>query len=252
MLRHKDIIKKMMFKQLSVLFLILTCMNTYSQEAATIQNIDAITFKKMTEEKPGIILDTRTTAEFSRGHISGAQLINLQDPNIGNTLLALPKDKVLYLYCLSGSRSAHVARFLSQNGYTQIYNLQRGLMDWNAQRFALAMPETFQTEQLVDAVSAYEYNFLIKNETLVFIDFYAPWCAPCRQMMPMIDELKKEYEGKIKIVKINADASRELMQELGVRGVPLLQFFKNGEQVFSKYGMVQKAELVELFENSLK
>jgi len=57
------------------------------------------------------------------------------------------------------------------------------------------------------------YNRLLQSDSLVFIDFYAPWCGPCRKMMPMMDSLKVSYHKKLKIVKINSDASKKLMKE---------------------------------------
>ncbi len=78
-----------------------------------------------------------------------------------------------------------------------------------------------------------QLNFyaLIQSEMPVFIDFYAPWCGPCLQMMPMIDSLKTEYRDEIKIVKINAEASKKLVKEPGLSGVPYFKMFNKGEMI---------------------
>jgi thioredoxin 1 len=236
----------------NIILLIISCISvvsSYSQSAT--KHIGAVEFKSLVEKKDGIILDTRTVPEFNRGHIEGAQLVDLQDPNIGSKLITLPKDKPLYLYCYSGARSRVVANFLENNGYSNIYNLQRGIIDWNNNKFAVVMPEGIKQSPKVDALLPIEYTNLIESEKLLFIDFYAPWCAPCKQMMPMINQLAKEYEGKVKIIKVNSDDSKELMQQLAVRGVPYFQLFKGGEKVYEKYGVVTKEELSKLFDQSI-
>jgi thioredoxin len=89
------------------------------------------------------------------------------------------------------------------------------------------------------------YNSLINIDSLVLIDFYAPWCAPCRKMMPMIDSLKTEYHGSVNILKINADASKKLIKELKIESVPYFALYRNGMQLFSHYGIIDREELVK-------
>lgn len=217
----------------------------------SITNMSAADFKKATDKKNVILLDTRSKGEYTRGHIDGSQLIDLQDPSVSKTLLALPKDKPIYMYCYSGARSMSIASFLTQNGYTKIYNLQRGLTDWSNNGFALVTANTAKSQAQPDAMSLVDFQKTINEKGLVFIDFYAPWCAPCKQMMPMMEELKNEYKGKIKIVKINSDASKDAAQKAGVKGVPYLLLYKNGKIIYTKDGLAQKAELKKVFDNNL-
>ncbi len=217
-------------------------------------NLSAPEFKQRMESQPGLLIDTRSKAEYDRGHIEGAVLYELQDPKLKEKLLVLPKDQPLYVYCYSGARSRSVATFLSQNSYTKVVNLQRGLLDWNNSNFATVTGNTAPAKQAPqpDAVSVQEFNKIITSGKLVFIDFYAPWCAPCKQMMPMIDELTTEYKGKVRIVKINGDASKELMQAQKISGVPMLLLYRDGKAVYTKSGKAEKAELVKLFNDNLK
>jgi len=92
-----------------------------------------------------------------------------------------------------------------------------------------------------------EFNALINSGELVFVDFYAPWCAPCRKMIPMIDSLKTEYKGQIAVVKINADASKKLMKSLSIQSVPNLILYKNGKSLFTHTGIISKSELENVF-----
>lgn len=221
------------------------------QAQTSITNVTATEFKKLIAKNDGILLDTRTVAEYNRGHIAGAKLIDLQDPNIRTTLLALPKNKTLYTYCYSGSRSNSVAAFLSQNGYTKIYNLQRGIIDWTNNGFALTTDTNTSTQSSTGTISTTEFQKIITSKELVFVDFYAPWCAPCKQMMPMIEELKKEYNGRIKIVTINSDVNKEVSKKAGVTSVPYLVLYKNGKPVYIKDKLAQKAELKKVFDSYL-
>ena len=218
----------------------------------SITSLSAADFKNIINKNNGILLDTRSKGEFARGHIAGARLVDLQDPGVQQTLLALPKDKPLYLYCYSGARSMKVANFLVQNGYTMVYNMQSGLVDWNNSGFALETGQTVQNEPQPDFVSVADYQKLTAEKGLVFVDFYAPWCAPCKQMMPMMEELKKEYAGRVNIVKVNSDASKETAQKAGVTAVPYLVLYKNGKVVYTKTEAVKKDELQKTFNDNLK
>ena len=158
-----ECIKNRMYMNLKNIVLFLSLFMSFSSHSQTLtfQNVDAIVFKHKIETSPGIILDTRTTGEFARGHLKGAQLVNLQNPNIGNELLTLPKDKPLYLYCYSGSRSVYVAKFLIENGYTQVYNLQKGIIDWNNNKLPVEVPQVASSQNLVNAYTPQDYSQLL-------------------------------------------------------------------------------------------
>lgn len=83
-------------------------------------------------------------------------------------------------------------------------------------------------------------NFAQVKEGVALVDFWAPWCGPCRMLAPVIDELANEFDGKAKICKVNTDEQSDLAVEFGVRSIPTLIFFKNGEVVDQLVGAQSK------------
>ena len=84
---------------------------------------------------------------------------------------------------------------------------------------------------------------VLQSEVPVLVDLWATWCAPCRQIAPMIEELAGEYAGRAKVVKVDMDQNRELAMQFQIQAVPTLLFFKGGENVDRIIGVKPKSEL---------
>ncbi len=98
------------------------------------------------------------------------------------------------------------------------------------------------------SVELTQENF--KNEVLdstlpVLVDFWAPWCGPCKMIAPVVDEIAKEYMDKLKVGKVNVDQQQQIAMQYGIRSIPTLLIFKNGTVVDQLIGAVPKSTLVD-------
>ena len=89
------------------------------------------------------------------------------------------------------------------------------------------------------------------SEGITLVDFWAPWCGPCRSLAPILDELAGEMDGKAKVVKVNTDDNIGLAQKYGVSSIPFMVVFKNGEPVDQTVGVKPKNDLVALLEKHM-
>lgn len=97
-------------------------------------------------------------------------------------------------------------------------------------------------------VSNFESEVLRADQP-VLVDFYADWCGPCRMLAPVLEEIAREYEGGVKVGKVNVDEQMELAQKFGVSSIPLLVVFKDGQPVAKSLGYRPKEEIVNLLKD---
>jgi thioredoxin 1 len=98
--------------------------------------------------------------------------------------------------------------------------------------------------------SSFEQD-VISSEVPVLVDFWAPWCGPCRVVASVVDEIANQYEGKIKVVKLNTDDNPNVATQYGIRSIPTLMLFKGGQKVDSVVGAVPKSTIANTIEKHL-
>lgn len=93
---------------------------------------------------------------------------------------------------------------------------------------------------------------VLQSQDVIMVDFWAVWCSPCKMISPIVEELAKDYEGKVKFFKINTDENPDLASRYKIRGIPTLMFFKKGQLVDQVVGVVPKTQLKEKLDSLLE
>ncbi|QIL69017.1 thioredoxin TrxA [Diaphorobacter sp. HDW4B] len=98
--------------------------------------------------------------------------------------------------------------------------------------------------------SSFEADVL-KDTGAVLVDYWAEWCGPCKMIAPILDDVATAYQGKLTIAKMNVDENREIPAKFGIRGIPTLMLFKNGELAATKVGALNKSQLTAFIDQQL-
>ncbi len=235
-------------KILTLLTLMLWFSHSSCQQAGGPTNLDAVAFnQKMLSTDSAIVIDVRTPGEFAQGYINHAVNINFNSADFETSIDKLDKNKSYFVYCYSGGRSSKAASFMRSNGFTKVYELMNGMLAWKSKNLPLA-GAAGQVNN--DMISMAEYKKMLVSDSVVLIDYYAPWCEPCKKLKPMLEAIQKQYKGKITVLRLDIDENKQLATDLSIDAIPLLKIFHKGTEVWSYKGLIGVEDLKKAVESN--
>ncbi len=92
---------------------------------------------------------------------------------------------------------------------------------------------------------------VLQSDLPVLVDYWAEWCGPCKQIAPILDEVAREYDGRVKVAKINVDENRQVPARFGIRGIPTLMLFRNGNVEDTRVGALSKSQLTAFLDSNI-
>ena len=222
---------------ITFIYLSIILSSCQAQTSKNIQLLEAPAFAEKIKNTPNAqILDVRTPQEFAGDHIENAKNINWLNADFATNAATLNNTKPVFVYCKAGSRSNKAAAKLEEMGFTNIYDLQGGILKWEAA--GLSKP----SDKLV-GINRQQFEALLNSDKKVLINFFAPWCAPCKKMEPYISKMQKENSDKVVIVRLNADDNKTIMKELKVEELPTLLLYENKNLKWKSSGFVSEEDL---------
>ena len=115
----------------------------------------------------------------------------------------------------------------------------------------LKKPFTSQAEKIVHITDDTFESEVLQSQTPVLVDYWAEWCGPCKMIAPILDEVSKDYGDRLQIAKMNVDENRDVPAKFGIRGIPTLMLFKDGQLAATKVGALSKAQLTAFLDGHL-
>lgn len=215
---------------LSGITLCFLCLTSVGQEQnKRVQQLSASEFKaQLTQAQHPQLIDVRTPGEYNEGHLRDAVNMDIHNTAFKEEVASLDKTKPVYVYCLGGGRSAAAATLLAEQGFADVRDMKGGIMAWkNAGLAVSGAPVKETTDQFTSA----DFDHLLAANPVILVDFYADWCLPCKKMEPMLNRLTTEYEGKVRIYRLNVEKAKALTAVLKVEGIPVFQLYRQGKLI---------------------
>jgi thioredoxin len=197
--------------------------------------------KQLYATKAEQLIDVRTPQEFAKYRIESAKNFDFKSPDFKKEIEKLDKEKPVLVYCLAGVRSKACLETFREAGFKTVYELEGGLNAWSK----LGKP-VIEDLSGKGELSSKDFDAIISEKGYILVDFYAPWCAPCRKMLPMIEELEKTYKNRFKLLTVDFDQNRLLAKDKQIRAVPYLMIFKDGKKIWERQGEATREELMEI------
>ena len=204
--------------------------------------LSAADFKlKIDETKNAQLIDVRTSDEFNDGHLANALNYDWNGTDFEKQISALDKNNPVFVYCLSGKRSAAAATQMRSEGFKEVYELDGGIMKWRAAKLPETQKETL-TQTSVE-MSIDDFKAILNTDKTILIDVNATWCGPCQIMKPYVEEIKNELASTVTVITIDADQNKLICDYLKVDALPTLLVYKNQKLKWRNVGLISKEEI---------
>lgn len=214
-----------------ILSILLFCISA----AVTAQSNNSVKpsdFQAGSKEQGVQLFDVRTSAEFNTGHLPHALQADFTNKDeFYERIKYLNKEQPVYVYCLSGGRSGAAARWMRENGFVKVVELEGGVNAWKQAGLQL------EGGQQVAQLSLGDFSSGI-SEGDVLVDVGAEWCPPCRAMEPVVAAYLKAHK-EVKLLKVDGGKDTNVMRTIGATALPTFIYYKDGKELWRRNGVVE-------------
>lgn len=219
-----------------LLFVLSACVSSNSKSS-----LSPVEFAKEINTNEGIILDVRTPEEFLNGHLENAINVDWNSSNFNKEINTFGKNQRIYVYCLSGGRSHSAAENLRSSGFTNVFELNGGILKWKSEGLPLTTENTSRNQ----GMSILQFEAELKKSTYTIVDFNAIWCAPCKKLRPLLDEYIRKNEN-VRLLAIDVDINPELVKKFAVDAIPRILVYKGVELIKDEKGLLTEEQVNRL------
>lgn len=223
-----------------VLLLAFNCTNVLGQEKSSVEKLSVAAFSEaIATADSTFVIDVRTPEEFAEGHLTAALNINWNGDSFEEHAALLDKSAPVYVYCRSGGRSNNAAQKLRELGFSQIFDMQGGMLAWRE----ASLPETSSATGTDEGMDIDTYHALLQSHDDVLVDFFTDWCVPCIKMKPYLERIQQDLGDRLAVIRINIDEHPKIADELGIKTLPVLVRYENGEQTWTHQGYLDEENI---------
>lgn len=196
--------------------------------------------KKLDSTLDAFLLDVRTPEETAKGYLKGAVFMDFYDSSFKEQVSVIDKEKPVFVYCAIGGRSWDAAKIMHEMGFKNVYDLKGGIIVWKIKNYDYIKLKNDSARQGMNKI---EFEKMIVNRPLTFVDFYAPWCGPCKIMVPALNTIEQEMKDSVLVVKINADENLQLMKDYGLKALPYVMVLQGTKILFRHEGFMSEDDM---------
>ena len=166
-----------MFRTSFIFLYLLTLVTLHAQERLSPKEFR----KKLENSTDPLLLDVRTPEETAKGYLKGAVFMDFYDSSFKTQVSTIDRNKPVFVYCAIGGRSWDAAKIMQEMGFKKVYDLKGGIIVWKIKNYDYVKLKNDSARQ---GMNKMEFEKMIASRPLTFVDFYAPWCGPCKIMVP--------------------------------------------------------------------